>query len=512
MFAEDVRAYVSFGSKLAAPAALVRVRLRAGSRPDGTRPGTVTGPSVEPLASAAFSERRPTAIAGPVGGGPRPPWPPTVPAELTEPRSPDRNPDGPTDGTAATGEATDGAAAADGHATDGPVATNGAEPGDAEPGDAEPGDAEPSGQNGRGRRHLLPRPLRHVGRLLILALILEYLVVPQIAGTRKAVHLLTQVSPLLLLLGVLLEAAALFAYGHLTRTVLPRDHDPGQLTVLRIQLATMSVSHCVPGGTAAGSSLGYRLMTNAGVPGGDVGFALATQAIGSAVVLNVVLWLALVISIPVWGFNSLYVSAAIVGGILIIGLVMLVFLFTRGERWTRQQVQRWFSRVPFIDEHSLLRVISRFGARIRELGAHPRLLLTAMAWASLNWLLDAASLWVFVGAFGHWANPDGLLVAYGLANVLAAIPLTPGGLGVIEVTLTSTLVGFGTPRGIAVLGVVVYRLVNFWLPIPLGGLTYLTLQVDPGKGSFEERKRRRSARLGSLVPRFLRRRSGDARA
>ena len=92
---------------------------------------------------------------------------------------------------------------------------------------------------------------------------------------------------------------------------------------------------------------------------------------------------------------------------------------------------------------------------------------------------------MFIGAFGRWVNPDGLLVAYGLANVLAVIPLTPGGLGVIEATLTSVLVGFGTPRGVATLGVVAYRLVNFWLPIPLGGVAYLSLQVNAGGPSVD---------------------------
>jgi hypothetical protein len=84
-------------------------------------------------------------------------------------------------------------------------------------------------------------------------------------------------------------------------------------------------------------------------------------------------------------------------------------------------------------------------------------------------------------------NPDGLLVAYGLAYVLAAIPITPGGLGVVEATLTSILVGFGTTRGVATLGVVAYRLINFWLPIPLGGLAFVSLQVEPG-GPLGERR------------------------
>jgi uncharacterized membrane protein YbhN (UPF0104 family) len=73
---------------------------------------------------------------------------------------------------------------------------------------------------------------------------------------------------------------------------------------------------------------------------------------------------------------------------------------------------------------------------------------------------------------------DGLIVSFGLANVVAALPVTPGGLGLVEGVLVPSIVGFGAPRGIALLGVVSYRLVNFWLPIPVAGLAYLSLQAD----------------------------------
>ena len=77
-------------------------------------------------------------------------------------------------------------------------------------------------------------------------------------------------------------------------------------------------------------------------------------------------------------------------------------------------------------------------------------------------------------------NPIDLLVAFGLANVLAAIPITPGGLGVVEAVLTSTLVGFGLDRGTAAISVITYRLAAFWLPIPLGALAYGSLKFGPG--------------------------------
>ncbi len=332
----------------------------------------------------------------------------------------------------------------------------------------------------KGLRRFLPGPVLQIGRLLIIALIVEYLVLPQIAGTRDALHTLGQVNPLWLLLGVALECASIVAYAQLTRNVLPQETEPGFFRVLRIQLTTLSVSHCVPGGSAAGSSLGYRLLTASGVGRADVGFALATEALGSAVVLNVIFWLALVVSIPVWGISPLYLTAAIVGAILVGAFITLVYLFSRAEQVADGVLRRITRRLPLVDEEVVHNLFVRLGVRLRTMATQRPILIRAVAWAAANWLLDAASLYVFVGAFGHWVNPDGLLVAYGLAFVLAAIPLTPGGLGVVEATLTSALVGFNTTRAIAILGVVAYRLINFWLPIPVGGLAYLSLQVDSG--------------------------------
>jgi hypothetical protein len=108
-------------------------------------------------------------------------------------------------------------------------------------------------------------------------------------------------------------------------------------------------------------------------------------------------------------------------------------------------------------------------------------------------LLDAASLWVFVAAFSHFISPIDLLMAYGLANILAAIPITPGGLGVVEFVLVSMITGFGPTAGEALSGVLAYRAVNFWLPIPFGGLAYASLEFErrPSYRKFQDFLRRR---------------------
>ena len=78
-------------------------------------------------------------------------------------------------------------------------------------------------------------------------------------------------------------------------------------------MSTKALANIVPGGSAAGSALGYRLLTLSGVAGPDAGFALATAGLGSAVVLNLIFWIALLVSIPLRGVNPLYVTAAIAG-------------------------------------------------------------------------------------------------------------------------------------------------------------------------------------------------------
>lgn len=370
---------------------------------------------------------------------------------------------------------------------------------------AEESAAEPSSR----RRQLLayiPRPVWHLGRLLIIALLIEYLVLPQLAGPRKLLRLLTQVNPFLLLLGVGLEAAALFAYGMLTRAVLPSSKRVGLFTILRIEMTTLSVSHCAPGGSAAGAALGYRLLTQFGAEPSEAGFALGVQGIGSAVVLNLILWLALVVSIPVWGFSPEYLLAAVVGGMLLTAAGLLVYGLTRGEDRFGGLLERAAAHIPFVDQTALRRSYAQLSKHLDTLAGRRDTMIAAVVWATLNWLLDAASLEVFVGAFGHWVNPDGLLVAYGLANVLAAIPLTPGGLGVVEAAITTLLVGFGTDRGVATLGVVMWRLFQFWAPIPLGGLAYLSLQATRVQ---EARMARHDEITGPLKVPFSSRLRGD---
>ena len=63
-----------------------------------------------------------------------------------------------------------------------------------------------------------------------------------------------------------------------------------------------------------------------------------------------------------------------------------------------------------------------------------------------NWLLDASCLYVCLAAYGGpHLGPEVVLTAYGFANLLGLLPLTPGGLGLVEGSLIPLLIALGGP-------------------------------------------------------------------
>lgn len=94
----------------------------------------------------------------------------------------------------------------------------------------------------------------------------------------------------------------------------------------------------------------------------------------------------------------------------------------------------------------------------------------ALALASGRWVLDAAGLYVACRAFDIDISALQLAALYLGIQLLRQIPLTPGGIGVIEVALLAGLVAIGAPNAAATAAVLLYRLVSAWLMIPLGYL------------------------------------------
>jgi hypothetical protein len=216
--------------------------------------------------------------------------------------------------------------------------------------------------------------------------------------------------------------------------------------------------------------------------------------LGSAVVLNFLLFFGLFVSIPLRGVNPVYGTAAAVGIALLMFAAGVVVGLLRGQTKAEGLVRFVAVRLR-VEPDRAVEVIRHMADRMRILLRDRRLLGRVLLWAGANWLLDAAALWMFLRAVGGSLALDGLLVAFCLANVMAVIPITPGGLGIVEGIYIPTITGFGLTRSQASLGVLGYRLAQYWVPMLIGALAYLSLRVGP----FSIERRERLARLRTVA-------------
>ena len=220
-------------------------------------------------------------------------------------------------------------------------------------------------------------------------------------------------------------------------------------------------------------------MTLSGVRGPDAGFALATSGLGSAVVLNVILWLALLVSIPAAGFNPLYVTAAIVGVFIMGVFAAIVIGLIKGEEAAERALRAVARRVKWLDEERTGAVVKRLAKRLRELLSDPQLLRGSSSGRPSTGCSTRRRC-------GSSCVPSAARCAPTACSSPSASPTCwppcrsrRAASASSKVCCIPTLVGFGADRTSAALGVAAYRLVQYWMTLPVGGVAYCVLRYGP---------------------------------
>ena len=142
--------------------------------------------------------------------------------------------------------------------------------------------------------------------------------------------------------------------------------------------------------------------------------------------------------------------------------------FDRPLAWVGRTIQRARNRLrPRAEPLTQLprRLLRERDRILTTLGPRWKLALFATV---ARWAFEYATLLAALAAVGSHPRPGLLLLAFCTAQVLAQVPVTPGGLGFVEAGLTATLTLAGVSAGDAVLATLAYRLFSYWLPLPLG--------------------------------------------
>lgn len=306
--------------------------------------------------------------------------------------------------------------------------------------------------------------------------VLRWLGLPRLSDTGQVLQLLDDVPWTRLAVGAALGVGALVAYAQVTRSLLQRGRRPRLHRAFGVVLTSVGVNRIVPFGAAVGTAVMYRLLTKEGPSPSDVGVALSIQAVGSAIVLQLLLWPSVLLVSPGHLPVAVLAAASFGGAAVLAALVALVWALVVRPSATVDLGARATRRLHG-PEARVRGALAGLAASVAALVLRPRLLSTAAAWAVLNWVLDAASLWVFLWAFGVEVPPAWVLVAFGLANLAATIPILPGGFGVVETTLALVLTSLGTEPTATLLGIAAYRLVHLWFPVPGALVSYGLLRL-----------------------------------
>ncbi|MCM3921684.1 flippase-like domain-containing protein [Frankia sp. AiPs1] len=318
---------------------------------------------------------------------------------------------------------------------------------------------------------------RVAGRVVPLAAtgVALYLLMPQLLAVFSAFPRLRAFQPLWYPAMVLLEAASFACVWQLQRIAIS-----GLSWFLSVtsQLVSNSISRIVPGGIAVGGAVQFRMLNRGGCDPAAAGFALTAT---SMVTTGVVFGLPLVV-LPAITFGQPapagLTTIATTGGLAFGLLVIVGVVLARSDATVRllarvvTRLARLARRSAPVDLPDVL--VARRTDVIRSLGRRwPGAVLTAAG----KWGLDYLALLAALAGAGQHPRVSLVLLAYVAANVLAMIPITPGGLGFVEAGLTGTLALAGVPAAAAAVSTLAYRLVSFWLPLAAGAPAWVAYRV-----------------------------------
>jgi uncharacterized protein (TIRG00374 family) len=324
--------------------------------------------------------------------------------------------------------------------------------------------------------------------LLIVAGIFVF-AIPKFADYKDVWASITTLTPLELSSLVVMTIFNLFTYWFANMSALPGLR-LGQAAV--VTQTTTSVANTLPGGGAIAVGLTYTILRSWGFSGTDVALYVGVSGIWNIFIKLSLPVLSIVFLVIQGRSSATFLSAAIVGLIVLagaVGLLAAVFKSATmahrvGDRIGRilSSARRLFRKPPLSD-------VGERAVRFRS----DTITLVGRRWLplTLTTLLSHLALYfVLLLSLRHLGVSESdvsaaeVFAVFAFGRLVSALPITPGGLGFIELGYIGGLVAAGAPKPEAAAAVLLFRTLTFGIQIPLGGFTYW---IWRGKRSWRRR-------------------------
>lgn len=245
--------------------------------------------------------------------------------------------------------------------------------------------------------------------------------------------------------------------------------------------STTAVSNALPAGGAIGVGLTYSILGSWGFSNSRATLAVLVSGIWNNFAKLGMPVLALAILALSGEASGGRLVAALVGLLGLVGAVTIFALILRSEAFARQLglfTQRIATRLRKVFRKGPATgwdlAVTKFRGRVLGF-VHRRWIqltvVTVIGHLSL-YLVLLASLRV-MGVSEQEASWAQILAVFSFARLVTAIPITPGGVGIVELALIGGISAAGGERAEVVAAVLIYRLLTYVVPIVFGGITYV---------------------------------------
>ncbi len=317
------------------------------------------------------------------------------------------------------------------------------------------------------------RPLAKRAVPVIVAGVAIYLVLPSLTRVFSSWPRLSRLNPVWFAVAFGAEVASFMCTFALQRLAL-RTTD--WFAVVTSELTGNAITDVMPGADAAGAAVQFRMLSAAGI---DADTAVSGLTAFSLIQVGGLLALP-IFSLPAIAGGSPasrgLVNTALVGAagfVLFAGFGFAILrtdgplaVLGRGAQWLWNRIRRPRPPLTGFDQrllHDRNAVRSALGDNWRK----------AVALCAARLGLDFGCLLAVLRATGSHPRPSLVLLAYAVANVVGLLPITPGGLGIVEASLSGMLVTAGIGVGDAFLATLAYRVASYWCPLMAGPPAYL---------------------------------------
>lgn len=322
--------------------------------------------------------------------------------------------------------------------------------------------------------------------ILILIAIGLYLLVPKLVGVEQAIRLLGNINKNFIFFAILAEISSYIGAATVLGIIFSRmGYKLDFMTRFKLGSVAAFTMHFMPIGAAGGAAFEYSFLRKRSVDSGSiiVMWILRWVFSYSGFLILFLIGLVLLPIAPKLPFSPEILSTVFL--ILIIGLASyVVYLYKNKEKfwlvWTKlfksfnillQKMKKDPITLAKQEE-----IFDDIYTGIKLFSQKKRSSIFVILAGMLYWLGDMMCLYFVFWAFGFAINPGVLIFGYCTATLLGILSFVPGGIGVTEGVLALIFTGMGVPSALALMAVLVFRLFSFWIWIPVGFLSFLSLQ------------------------------------